>query len=513
MNKAKILVVEDENVVALDIERCLQNLGYGVVGLASSAEKALAKAAKDRPDLVLMDIRLKGAMDGVEAAEQLRQRFNLPVVYLTAYADETTLQRAKVTQPFGYLLKPFDPRLLEPTLEMALYKHRTENKLQEGERRFATALKSIVDGVVTTAGNGSVSFMNPVAEALTGWKLEEALGKDVTEVFQVINPETRHPLESPVLRAMRQGGQVGLAKHSLLIARNGTEIPVEESAAPIRDERGTVDGAVLVFRDVSHRQWAEKALIKNAEELARSNADLEQFAYVASHDLQEPLRMVALYAQLLAQRYRGQLDGDADEFIGYIVNGAQRLHQRINDLLDFSRVGSRGLAFEPTDCKAVLDRVLTDLQTALQDSGASVTHGPLPTVPADSLLLGQVFQNLIGNALKFRGAEPPRVHVSAELEGQQWVFSVRDNGIGIEREYAERIFVIFQRLHSNDAYPGTGIGLAICKRIVERHGGRIWVESEPRQGATFFFNLPNQRRRRDRRLADRLEATTSRAHP
>jgi signal transduction histidine kinase len=225
------------------------------------------------------------------------------------------------------------------------------------------------------------------------------------------------------------------------------------------------------------------------KELARSNADLEQFAYVASHDLQEPLRMVASYTQLLAKRYRGRFDRDADEFIGYAVNGAHRMHALINDLLAYSRVGTRGKVPAPTNSADALETALRNLRAAIEESDGRVTHDPLPVVRADETQLCQVFQNLVGNALKFHGPEPPRVHVSAQRDSGNWRFSVRDNGIGIDPESAQRIFVVFQRLHTSAEYPGTGIGLAIAKKIVERHGGRVWVESKPGDGATFYFTL------------------------
>lgn len=269
--------------------------------------------------------------------------------------------------------------------------------------------------------------------------------------------------------------------------RDGAEFPVEISLSPTRDDRGAA--VISIIRDVTDRKQAQVALERQAQELARSNAELEQFPYIASHDLQEPLRMVSSYTQLLARRYRGKLDQDADEFIGYAVDGASRMQQLINDLLAYSRVRTKGSEFEPTDCDAVLRDVLVNLQTAIGESGASVTHETLPVLPADRWQLTQLFQNLIANAIKFHGAEPPRVHVSAERQGEQWLFSVRDNGIGIDPEYAERIFFIFQRLHARSEYPGTGIGLAICKRIVERHGGRIWVESRPGQGSIFYFTI------------------------
>jgi light-regulated signal transduction histidine kinase (bacteriophytochrome) len=231
---------------------------------------------------------------------------------------------------------------------------------------------------------------------------------------------------------------------------------------------------------------------------------LEQFAYVASHDLQEPLRMIASYTKLLARRYQGRLDADADEFIQYAVDGAQRMQTLINDLLAYSRVGTRLKPFAPTDCQEALQRALDNLKVTIEESGAVIHRGELPTVMADGVQLIQLFQNLLGNAIKFRGERRPEIHVSATLRSratgvgvaahppaQEWLLVVRDNGIGIDKEHFERVFAIFQRLHSREQYPGTGIGLAVCKKIVELHGGRIWVESEMGRGSTFCFTLPS----------------------
>jgi light-regulated signal transduction histidine kinase (bacteriophytochrome) len=234
----------------------------------------------------------------------------------------------------------------------------------------------------------------------------------------------------------------------------------------------------------------EQDLAKKVEELARSNADLEQFAYVASHDLQEPLRMVAAYTQLLSERYKGKLDENADKFIGYASEGALRMQVLIQDLLAFSRVGRNGAASASVDCNAVMQEVLQSLAPAIQECGAVVTHGELPAVWADRTQIAQVLQNLIGNAIKFRGKEAPAIAVQVNREDQQWQFSVSDNGIGIAPEYAQNIFVVFQRLHARTEYPGNGIGLAICKKIIERYGGRIWVESQTGSGSSFKFTVP-----------------------
>lgn len=234
----------------------------------------------------------------------------------------------------------------------------------------------------------------------------------------------------------------------------------------------------------------EGILKQQAEELARSNAELEQFAYVASHDLQEPLRMVSSYVQLLARRYKDKLDADADDFIDYAVDGANRMQQLINDLLTYSRLGTLKKDFKSTDCDTLLAQVLENLQVVIKESNALIELKSLPTITCDSATIGQVFQNLINNAIKFRNVHPPHIRIAAEEQDDEWIFSVCDNGIGIDPKYAERIFLIFQRLHDRKTYPGTGIGLSICKKIVERHGGRIWVASHPGEGSTFYFSIP-----------------------
>jgi signal transduction histidine kinase len=241
-----------------------------------------------------------------------------------------------------------------------------------------------------------------------------------------------------------------------------------------------------------HNAQLHELIQAQAAKLIRSNEELEQFAYVASHDLQEPLRMVTSFAGLLARRYQGKLDGEAEEFIAHVSDGAKRMQGLIQDLLSYSRVGTQCKEFAPVDCDAVLRGTLIGLHVAIEESGAAVTHDPLPNVNGDEVQLGRLFQNLLSNAIKYRSREAPEVHVSCRLEGNDWLFAVRDNGIGIDPRYTNKLFVIFQRLHTREEYPGTGIGLAICKKIVERHGGKIWVESDLGKGAAFLFTLPSK---------------------
>jgi light-regulated signal transduction histidine kinase (bacteriophytochrome) len=270
--------------------------------------------------------------------------------------------------------------------------------------------------------------------------------------------------------------------------RNGSEFPIEIMLSPLDSAEGILVTAAI--RDITLRKQAEKNLLHKIEELNRSNEELGQFAYIASHDLQEPLRMVASYTQLLSRRYKGKLDTEADEFIAFAVDGAGRMQRLIQDLLAFSRVGTKGQEMLDTSSEDALQQALVNLRGAIEESGALVTHDPLPGVLADETQLTQLFQNLIGNGIKYQNPGVPKVHISATRNGgKKWTFAVKDNGLGIDSQYFERIFGMFQRLHKREEFAGTGIGLAICKKIVERHGGTISVESQPGQGSTFSFAL------------------------
>jgi light-regulated signal transduction histidine kinase (bacteriophytochrome) len=276
-------------------------------------------------------------------------------------------------------------------------------------------------------------------------------------------------------------------KEAAAVLQQDKEVLEKKVAARTEELR---DANARLSVELDERRRAEQRLAQYASDLARSNAELEQFAYVASHDLQEPLRMVASFTQLLARRYQDKLDQNANEFIGFAVDGAHRMQQLINDLLAYSRVGTRGKPPGPTDLTEVLKDAEANLHQAIEESGAEITHDPLPVVSGDIVQLTQLFQNLLANAIRFRNSAAPRIHVAAQAREEDWLLSVKDNGIGIAPEHQERIFAIFQRLHGRGEYPGTGIGLALCKKIVERHGGHIWVESAPGQGSTFYFNIP-----------------------
>ena len=344
-------------------------------------------------------------------------------------------------------------------------------------------LKSMAETLMVIDTDGTIQRVNQAAISLLGYERHELVGRSAGDLFEE---------GVDVLSLLKQSELNDVIRRvdTSVVTKDGRHVAVSLSGSVMRDEDGEIQGMVCVAQDITERKRTQEILERQTQELARSNSELEQFAWVASHDLQEPLRMVASYTQLLSKRYKGKLDADADEFIAFAVDGATRMRRLINALLELSRVGTRGKDFEATDCEAIYDRTLVNLQGLVEESGAVVTHDRLPTVMGDVTQLGQLFQNLIANAIKFRGDEQLTVHVGAEQRNGHWEFCVRDNGIGIDPEYAERIFVVFQRLHGKGDRPGTGIGLSICKKIVELHGGRIWVKSQPDEGAAFYFTLP-----------------------
>lgn len=366
MNASSILIVEDENIAAMNLERKLTKLGYTVTGVVSSARAAIHHVRENEPSLVLMDIALKGEQDGVDAAREIHDSLDIPVVYLTALTDDETVKRAKGTDPFGYLIKPWEEKSLSATIEIALYKHQLERRLKE---------------------------------------------------------------------------------------------------------------------EIEARKRAEA-------ELKRSNIELERFTSVASHDLREPLRTISSYVQLLERDLKGLLGPDALQYLDYVRKASNRMRNLIDDLLSYAGVGRKHEALIPVNCDDIVKIALSNLKTLLEEVHAEIKCGPLPTVLGNGRELTSLFQNLLGNALKYRGDKIPMIQIQSEEKDGEWLFSVRDNGIGIAPEDKERIFVAFQRLHTQEAYTGTGIGLAICQKIVEIHGGKIWVESAVGSGSTFYFTIP-----------------------
>ena len=367
---------------------------------------------------------------------------------------------------------------------------------EDQQRLLAAMVMSSNDAIIGKAQDGTITSWNPAAEELYGYRAEAAVGQNISII---VPPERREELANILARLRTFHGTQRIETER--ITKDGRRIEVEVRISPIRGAQGELIGASSIAHDIGARKRTERELARSREDLTRSNAELERFAYIASHDLQEPLRMVSSYVQLLAQRYQGRLDSDADEFIAFAVDGATRMKTMIADLLKYSRAG-RGDDFGRVDCGSALADALANLQFAIREADAVVTHEAMPTVCGIASQIAELFQNLIGNAVKFRGDRAPQIHLSAARVGAGWEFGVADNGIGIAPEYQDRIFEIFRRLHTREKYPGSGIGLTICRKIVLHHGGEMRVESREGKGSTFYFTLPDGNPARDHAISN-----------
>ena len=344
-------------------------------------------------------------------------------------------------------------------------------------------IEANLDPLVTIGLDGKITDVNNSTEVATGFSRDEIIGTDFSDYFTDPNKARQ---------GYKQVFNEGLVRDYALEIKhkNGKITPVLYNASVYSDNSNNVIGVFASARDITERKEAEKILKSRLDELTRSNAELEQFAYVSSHDLQEPLRMIASYLQLLERKYKGKLDAKADKYINFSVDGATRMQNLIDDLLAFSRVTTQANELEPTDLESIYTEVLSNLEVLINENNAIIKHDPLPIIISDKTQISQVFQNLINNAIKFRSKDQPKINISVKEEDNQWLFAVQDNGIGIDPKHSVRIFEVFKRLHKKRDYPGTGIGLAICKKIIERHGGSIWVESELGKGSIFYFTLP-----------------------
>ena len=489
---ARILIVEDEPVVALDLRTRLTRMGYIVTETVARGEDALELVGTLCPNLILMDIRLRGVMDGISAAEEIRKRYGLPVIYLTAHADEATVDRARITEPFGYILKPFDERELRTVIEMALYKHDAERKLRESERRYATTLSSIGDAVIATDPNGRVTFMNPVAERLTGWNLAEALDSSLKSVFNICNEETRVTVSNPIDKALAEGVVVGLANHTILISREGKEVPIDDCAAPILDDHGMLSGAVLVFRDVSAARRLNEQL-----RLSQKMEAVGQLAGGIAHDFNNMLTIILNYTELLLNS--AGPDHPWSAFLTEIHRAGMRSSDMTRQLLTFCR--QQPVESQIVDLNEAVQRTEQMLRRLIGENiELTVRLQPnLGTVCMDTGQLERILVNLCINARDAMGAqghlliETVNVEVGAGKilnlpKGSYHTLRVKDNGSGIPVAVRDRIFEPF--FTTKEPGKGTGLGLASVYGIVQQCGGCITFESTKGQGTTFIVYLP-----------------------
>ena len=499
LEPVRILIVDDRADKRLALQTLLEEVD-AETDLAPSGEHALRLLLKRDYAVILLDVHMP-TMDGFETASLIRERprtEHTPIIFVTAVsATETHVSRGYELGAVDYIFQPVVPDVLRAKVSAFIDLFRKGREIQrkeqwlrtEAERRAAqaetrlhTLLNRLAVGVFRSALDGRILEANPAFLRLVGASdLEDLAQVDLDWFLEGLGGVPTSPIEL--------NDREHFCRRQVEVWRgDGTRFWADLSRRVIVDPGGAVyiDG---LLSDVTGRKQAEAALVEQAEALARSNADLERFAYLASHDLQEPLRMIAMYSQLLERRYGDQLDQDARDYLGYAAEGARRMQAMVRDLLGFSQLRAHQEDPEAVACEELLHRALFNLQIAIEESGADITHDPLPVLHADGDLLAHVFQNLLGNAIKFRGEACPQVHVGVEAIEGGWEFSVTDNGIGIDSEQKEAIFDVFRRLHGHDRYEGTGIGLAVCRNVVERHGGQIWVESERGRGTTFRFTI------------------------
>jgi PAS domain S-box-containing protein len=496
MTQSKILIVEDDRIVARDIQQQLARIGHVAVGITARGEDVATLVLENRPDLVLMDIRLEGKLDGIDVAHQIHERLGIPVIFLTAYADEETVRRARVTEPFGYLLKPFEDSQLRTTIEMALYKHAAERKLRESERRYAVTLSSIGDAVIATDELLRVTFMNPVAEKLTAWTQKEAIGLPLIEIFRIINEDTGQTVDNPAAKVLRSGVVVGLANHTMLVARDGRETPIDDCGSPIIDDGGEVTGTVLVFRDITDRRQYDGALRRAQAELAAvgQRTMLGELAVAIAHEVGQPVAAININCDALLRMLRA--DSPDLERVRAATQRASRdarraadIFARIRDL--FSRSGGPPPA--AVDLNEAIEEVVALKRNEIRNVGVTLQmelSDDLPHALCDRVQLQQVIVNLITNAIQaMNGAGNTRnqLLIRTERIGDAEVQATfRDTGIGVEPSKMDQMFGAFYTTKPD----GMGMGLWISRSIVEKHKGRLWATANDGPGLTIALTLP-----------------------
>lgn len=488
-----ILHIDDNEAHSYVVSRRLRNAGF-VVKTASTGAIGI-ELAQTKPSLIVLDVKLPD-ISGFEVCKRLKEdptTSSIPILHLSSHrVDPSDVVEGLEIGADGYLTEPVEGAQLIATIRALLRLRESEDRARNLAEKWQATFDAIQDGICIVDPEGTITRCNAAMAKMMGRPASEIIGASYYAVIETSLGQIKCEAK-PIFHHMKQREEAELA-----IGVSWYHLACD----PLLDEKKAISGTVAILKNVTESRQAADALERYSQELARSNSELEHFAYVASHDLKEPLRAVSNYVSLLSRTYQTHSDEAARKYMNFISDGSKRMLALINDLLEFSKVGHEGISTENVDCNSIFDEVVANFAESISENGGTCTRGDLPSLVFDRYQITQLFQNLIANAIKFRSQRPPRVEISAFLEGNSYHFSVRDNGIGIATEYREKVFVLFQRLHSNATRPGTGIGLSICKKIIDRNGGKIWVESVVGEGTTFHFTIPlgAQSRQNERRL-------------
>lgn len=487
----------------MDIKRGLKAVGYEIVAMAGSGADAIRLAGEHHPDLVLMDIRLKGQMDGIEAGREIRQRFRIPVIFLTAYADADTVQRSKSAEPFGYLLKPFEDSELNTAIEIALHKRAAEEaalgrvgeELRQSEERYQLLVNSIRDyAVVMLNSQGRIIDWNPGAEIINGYSGPEVVGQSLAIFYRPEDVVRNKP--DQLLWTAAYDGKAG--EEGWRVRKNGSKFWAEVLVTALHDKSGKLLGFAEITRDITARKQAHEEIRQlnatlehrvqlRTAELSAANRELEAFTYSVAHDLRGPLRGIRSYLSLLKEL---QLRPEAEDYLSRGSRCADRMNSLIDDLLKLAQLGRHVVQRQEVDLEQLVRATVAELEQETRARQIQWRIGPLPAMQCDAGLVKLVFVNLVENAIKYTlNSNPAKIEVGCSRAARDAFFFVRDNGIGFDMKYADKLFRPFSRLHREEQFQGTGIGLTIVERIIARHGGRIWVDAAEGRGATFYFTL------------------------
>ncbi|MEH1796904.1 hybrid sensor histidine kinase/response regulator [Nostoc sp.] len=494
MGQARILVVEDEVIVARTIASQLSQLGYIVTGTASSGKVAIAKASETQPELVLMDIILKGEMDGIATASKIREQLDVPVIFLTAYGDDRTLERAKITQPFGYIVKPFTTKDLRIAIEIGLLQHQLERELRENRDRLATLLNSMSDAVIATNEQGEVTFINPAAEALTGWQQKDALGNEATKIFNLVNEVTDTILENPITKVLREQQVVYLEEFTYLIRKDGKRVPIGDSASPLKGRPDQINGVVVVFWDLSERQQT-KLLEQALEKEQELNRLKSLFISTVSHEFRNPLTVIQTAVELIEMQGANLTDAKRGIYLKRIQGAVQSLEKLMEEVLFMGRAESEKLVYNPAplNLEEFCRELIKDF-SIVENNVCEIVftcHSARTDAVMDEGLLHYMFGNLLSNAVKY-SPRCGKIQLDLICDPIQKVaiFSIQDRGLGIPEPDQARLFESFYRASNVQSIQGTGLGLVIVKRCVDAHRGQISVTSQVGVGTTFTVILP-----------------------